>query len=188
MSRINLSGQKFGRWVVLSFANIQKQKKYWVCRCECGVVKTVQGVNMIRGLSKSCGCLRRQKIQECNNIKKVTLSSAKSSALHALRQAASSRKLCLVLSKEDALVLMESPCYYCDVKESGYSKSRAGVIFRHNGIDRIDNHLGYTKENSVPCCTDCNLAKRTLSQQEFFNLIERVYKKHFMNKRKDTVA
>lgn len=44
-------------------------------------------------------------------------------------------------------------CYYCG--ESGY------------GIDRINSKLGYTKDNTVPCCTECNTMKWTMSQKDF---------------------
>ena len=43
------------------------------------------------------------------------------------------------------------------------------------GIDRKDNTLGYTLENSVPCCPTCNFAKRGLSVIEFIEWARRVY-------------
>lgn len=33
----------------------------WTCRCECGVIKTVQRTDLRSGGSSSCGCLRREK-------------------------------------------------------------------------------------------------------------------------------
>jgi hypothetical protein len=40
-------------------------------------------------------------------------------------------------------------------------------IIKINGIDRADNALGYTVENSVSCCKICNIAKRDLTIEEF---------------------
>ena len=58
----DLKGQKFNRWTVIckssktnSFYNV-----LWVCRCECGIVRDVLSGNLVRGLSKSCGCLNRE--------------------------------------------------------------------------------------------------------------------------------
>ena len=48
-----------------------------------------------------------------------------------------------------------------------------------NGIDRFDNQFGYESTNSVPCCEQCNKIKRDLSGQDFLNLINTYYQKHF---------
>lgn len=46
-------------------------------------------------------------------------------------------------------VEMRKPCTYCGMTHS------SGV----NGLDRIDNSKGHTKENCVPCCRECNQAR-----------------------------
>ncbi len=63
MSRlIDLSERSFGRWKVLerdlsfSGAGVEAQ---WLCRCECGSVRSVKGTMLTPGRSKSCGCLSR---------------------------------------------------------------------------------------------------------------------------------
>ena len=48
------------------------------------------------------------------------------------------------------------PCAYCG------STSKIGV-------DRLDNKKGYTLENSIPCCTTCNMMKRDYTAEEFIN-------------------
>ena len=45
--------------------------------------------------------------------------------------------------------LVNSKCYYCD-----YSKENEVI-----GIDRVNNDIGYIKENTVPCCSNCNYMK-----------------------------
>lgn len=49
-------------------------------------------------------------------------------------------------------------------------------------IDRADNNLGYTKENSVPCCSECNFCKGTLSKDKFLDLVRKVYEHSFNTK------
>jgi hypothetical protein len=56
-----LVGQKFGRWVVQEAAPTQGHGRRWVCRCECGRVNTVRQIDLQRGMSRSCGCLRDEK-------------------------------------------------------------------------------------------------------------------------------
>lgn len=45
----------------------------------------------------------------------------------------------------------------------------------YNGLDRLDNTKGYTKDNVAPCCTVCNSAKGTLTVTEFSEWVERIY-------------
>jgi hypothetical protein len=55
--RKDLTGQKFGRWTVISPAD----NRQWNCVCECGVEKPVFSVHLLRGNSKSCGCYNRER-------------------------------------------------------------------------------------------------------------------------------
>ena len=60
-STIDLTGQKFGRWVVLHRSNISKDNKAtWSCECKCGTIRDVQQRYLLKGLSKSCGCLKAE--------------------------------------------------------------------------------------------------------------------------------
>lgn len=54
-------GTVYGRWLVQEFAdkNVRGELR-WLCKCECGTVKTVKGKNLLNGESKSCGCLWRE--------------------------------------------------------------------------------------------------------------------------------
>lgn len=56
---INLTGQRFGRWLVLKRAeNTKGTRAVWLCRCDCGNTNIVTGKDLRNGKSKSCGCLR----------------------------------------------------------------------------------------------------------------------------------
>lgn len=57
---IDLTGQRFGRLVVVERAGSEGPAR-WRCRCDCGTEKTVPGVGLRSGSSKSCGCLQREK-------------------------------------------------------------------------------------------------------------------------------
>jgi hypothetical protein len=54
--RANLKGQKFGNLVVLRFSHT-KHNAYWVCQCICGKETTIRGSKIVKGQTKSCGCL-----------------------------------------------------------------------------------------------------------------------------------
>ena len=52
----NLTGRKFGRLTVLEYVPGSKYR----CRCECGNLSTVHTHSLKKGLTKSCGCVRRE--------------------------------------------------------------------------------------------------------------------------------
>jgi hypothetical protein len=50
-------GTKFGRWTTMEPA--RSHNAVILCKCTCGGTKRLRARNLIRGKSKSCGCLRR---------------------------------------------------------------------------------------------------------------------------------
>jgi hypothetical protein len=60
MSRVlDLTGHRFGRLTVIEFDGIKtRHRAYWICKCECGQVKSICGHDLMTGYTKSCGCLR----------------------------------------------------------------------------------------------------------------------------------
>jgi hypothetical protein len=56
---INLEGKRFGRFTVISLSGRSNQGQLkWLCLCDCGKEKRVDGYNLTHGLSTSCGCYR----------------------------------------------------------------------------------------------------------------------------------
>ena len=62
--RNDLTGQRFGRLVVIELDRITSRKTYWKCKCDCGNEKTIRGDCL--GIVKSCGCLKRE--QDIKNL------------------------------------------------------------------------------------------------------------------------
>jgi hypothetical protein len=56
---IDLTGRSFYRWTVLrrDMRIVSPKPPQWICECQCGRISSVQGHNLVGGLSKSCGCL-----------------------------------------------------------------------------------------------------------------------------------
>ena len=57
----NLLGKKFGLWTVIDKAETRHYKNggsatCWLCKCECGNVKSVPSRDLKSGASQSCGC------------------------------------------------------------------------------------------------------------------------------------
>ena len=64
---IDLTGQRFGRLVVVNRSNNQPSKEVrWVCKCDCGRIVEKIGHNLRNGTVKSCGCLRHELVIQKN--------------------------------------------------------------------------------------------------------------------------
>lgn len=57
---LDLSGKRFGRWLVLSkHGRNQRGEVSWLCRCDCGEERPVKAGSLGSGKSVSCGCYHR---------------------------------------------------------------------------------------------------------------------------------
>lgn len=56
----------------------------------------------------------------------------------------------LDLTQEDCEAIWAQPCVYC----GGSTETQSGA-----GLDRIDNKLGYLKNNVLSCCGTCNMIR-----------------------------
>ena len=83
----------------------------------------------------------------------------------------------LLLPFEEFLDMIKKPCVYCGVIGSNFiTDRRDGItVLKYNGLDRIDNSLGYRKNNVVSACSCCNVAKGEMSVEEFKAHIERIH-------------
>ena len=68
----DLTGQRFGRLTVLSYAFSKNGQTYWKCVCDCGNTLITQRSSLIRGDTKSCGCYNADK-QKTHGMRKTRL-------------------------------------------------------------------------------------------------------------------
>ena len=177
MSVKNLLGQTFGRLIVIEYIGVQKRNAMWKCRCDCGNKVIVRGTSLTRNNTQSCGCLQRDRAREAN-LKDVGV-AAYNAYYNAYQRGAQNRHLSFQLSLSEFKRLTQSCCHYCGIqpqtifpKGSNNGKLNGNIIV--NGIDRKDNALGYQIDNCVPCCHQCNFAKRKQSYKDFLQWIERL--------------
>lgn len=78
------------------------------------------------------------------------------------RDKAKERNLAFNLTFNEFMLFWQKPCHYC------------GFDVLTIGLDRKDNTLGYTVENVVSCCPECNTAKFDLfTYKEMVSIIGR---------------
>lgn len=56
----DLTGERFGRLVVIRESGRKNRHVAWLCRCDCGVEVVVTSGNLRSGNTQSCGCLSRE--------------------------------------------------------------------------------------------------------------------------------
>ena len=144
-------GDQYGRWVVIGKSIKRNNRTYLLCKCSCekGTEKYVEYQNLKSGISKSCGCLRRELRQKrmfihgekytrlysvwikmrgrCNNPNDINYSNYGGRGI----------KVCDEWEKSYQAFRDWS-------NANGYDSSRSWV---QNSLDRIDCNRGYSPDN-----------------------------------------
>lgn len=169
----DLSGRRFGRLFVLERAGRSRHGVLrYRCHCDCGS-ETLSLANSLRtGRAQSCGCLNRERVRRACS--KAPGESAFNNTLYKYRQQAKDRGLVFDISRSEFHALVASLCTYCGAPPQNVMKAAGGDIL-YNGIDRVDNDVGYVSGNVVPCCKICNIAKGRMSVEEFYRWVSKVH-------------
>lgn len=172
---IDIKNQKYGRWTAISFSHIHNGQHYWNFKCDCGKDKIVQKSSVRAGESTSCGCYQKEVIKFIDRRKLPFGESAFNKVLHGYKMSANKRKLIFELTNTQFKSLIDRNCYYCNIEPSQESKTHSKDPYYYNGIDRIDNTVGYIVENCRPCCKTCNYAKHNMTEEQFYIWLKRIY-------------
>jgi hypothetical protein len=84
------------------------------------------------------------------------------------------RNLEFNITKEEFTAISQKNCFYCGLPPNKVFKAKKVYFgeFVYNGLDRLDNNIGYNLNNIVPCCFRCNRMKSNLSIEEFLTHIK----------------
>jgi hypothetical protein len=170
-------GERYGKLLVKEaaptfIATSGRESIRVLCDCDCGV-SVVVGLGDIRsGKTTTCGAhplYEDRSLPAFNNLFNHTYKS----------RALKSGKV-FEITEEQFRELTKQDCFYCGSEPQSRS-IRSGKYtseYAYNGLDRVDNSVGYTLNNVVPCCFDCNHAKATLTQSAFLSLARKIVAKH----------
>ena len=154
-------GDVYGRLTVKKAVGNQK----FLCVCSCGAEKIIRWRTAI-----SCGCAR----SESSRRKRLPRGVAALRDLFWRYKSASARRgLEFNLTLDQFQEITSGNCFYCHrppKNEAGSARVYGRYVY--NGVDRVDNSAGYTRENTVSCCEVCNRAKGTMGQAEFLAWIQ----------------
>lgn len=147
MSRlIDLTGQRFGRLVVVGRAQKRgtQTNARWLCQCDCGNYIDVRGTTLKRGESRSCGCLRSDYLRE----QMTTHGKSKTRIAHIwyqMRERCTNKNLpCFQNYGGRGIEVCEEweksfQAFYVWAMGNGYADNLS--------IDRIDNNGNYEPKN-----------------------------------------
>jgi hypothetical protein len=165
--------KKYGQLTILeirgSIVTNGRKFKMVRCRCDCGAFVEKFHQDLRQGKTTTCGDKTKhpkyadRTIPAFNQLYNHTYKG----------RCSSERNLEFDIEREDFKRLTSSNCHYCGAPPSAKMKSTAGAEYVYNGLDRLDNDVGYIMSNVVPCCSICNHAKHTLGYQQFTEWILR---------------
>jgi hypothetical protein len=168
----DLVGKQFGKLKIVSFSHSKNGQRIWNCICVCGKTKKLSSNKLLSGKRNHCGC---------ENIKYKDRSiPVKKGLFYLYKKRMEKKGLSFSISFDNFCQIISSNCYYCGSPPNniryGNVNYRNKSVCVYNGIDRVNNNLGYTEENCVSCCFICNSAKGDLSTDEFTKWAKSLYK------------
>lgn len=163
---------------ILDYSKSNK-KHYFKCLCVCGKEFSARTDSIKIGTTRSCGCLKGDLISNknklSNNLGAINL------LYRSYKHNAEKRNLIFDLSLDQFKELINNGCNYCGsppilqkILKNQTKYKRRDIELIYNGIDRVDNNIGYILHNCVTCCSICNGAKSNLSLEVFENWIKRL--------------
>lgn len=162
----NLTGQRFGRLVVVSRGPSDVRRNGWVkgskwsCRCDCGNRKVVRRIDLLSGDVKSCGCLRRELSRKRMQTHGLSRQDGKVTVQY-------QSGLTFELQIDDIVIPETCPVFGTRMETTG-----AKVYDGSPSLDRIRPELGYTKENVVVISYKANRMKSNGTLEEHRRLLE----------------
>jgi hypothetical protein len=171
-----LVGTEINGLKIIKYINNGK-RQYFECTCMCGKNFTTRTDGIKIGAVKSCGCITGDLISQKNrlpdNLGSFNL------VLRYYKGNAKKRNLEFQLSLEEFRKFIFDKCNYCGSEPTlstfvSSQKNRRNKEIICNGIDRMDNSIGYMINNCITCCSICNGAKSNLSYEEFQNWIRKL--------------
>lgn len=155
---------------------IKSNKKYPIYKANCKACNkevAIPAPRLTSGEFKSCGCSR--KLSEKDKNDQSINTPAFNRLFSKMKKGAKERGYLFEIEKELVYSLIKSKCYYCSSAPMTEYKSCKERGLLYNGIDRINNSLGYIESNIVPCCFFCNSMKSNKDLNLFLVKIEEIY-------------
>jgi hypothetical protein len=142
----DISGETFGRLTAIEYVGSNKwRSSIWRFQCSCGKVVERNKAPVVRGESRSCGCLKSEVA-----IATYTKHGAHGTRLHSIWEGMKNRALDDTHKGYETIGISQDWKDFATFREdmeTSYLSHAKEYGARNTTIDRIDNSLGYSKEN-----------------------------------------
>lgn len=158
----DITGQRFGRLITLRFERFDRfGKALWLTRCDCGKEKILNASALVAGLTKSCGCLKSERLRQgVGNLSQAYWRKVEKAALQ--------RGLEFAITKTQAYALFQQQhgiCALSGVPIELYPNQDRYQL-QTASLDRIDSSRGYTPDNIQWVHKRVNFLKRDYTETE----------------------
>lgn len=143
----DLTGQRFGRLIVIGVDDRGTKKTYYNCMCDCGKMKSIRSDGLTSGAVRSCGCIKKE--QDRVNLTAAHTHLQSGTRIYQIWQGMKGRCYNVHDVRYDryggrGITVCDEwkdsfPAFYEWAQSSGYQEDLT--------IDRIDNAMGYSPEN-----------------------------------------
>jgi hypothetical protein len=167
----DLTGVRSGLLQAIKCTGSRKNRKIWLCVCECGEYKQIASDHLVGQAIKSCGCLRRRKGH--HNPKWLGCGEISSRFWTEIKHKASIRKYefnITIKQAWDLFIKQEKRCSISGILLSMEVDRNNSASFRTASLDRIDNNKGYVLGNVQWVHKDINRMKWRYDQSYFIDL------------------
>lgn len=167
-------GERFGSLTVQSRVNDTKNISY-SCLCDCGYTTIVSKSDLTRtdGRQVTACKMCRGRLSHERAVDRTGFNGAVNKLYYIYKRSAEERAKQFDLTIQEFYYLSQQICVYCGRQPSQEINNGDTTYTNllYNGLDRVNNNIGYNMANCVTCCRKCNFAKRDMSFQDFMDWI-----------------
>ena len=168
----DISGMTFGYLTALSPTEKRDRKDIvWVCQCICGKTLELPATRLLRGNTKSCGCLQKEHLQRANKyIDQTSLRQSLEDRKESTRASSGYTGIVAKRGKWQAAITYKGKRYalgtYSDINDAIKARARGKELVRADALELLDIYTERQKfQPPLPCKADIAQAAISLPSE-----------------------